>query len=146
MYFEVFVKWLAAVLAAVACVQATARDDVWRPAQDNTAWRSECASCHVRFPPSLLTADEWLDIMVNLDQHFGVDASLEPRVRGEISEYLRQNGASNQSSGRRDAVPRITTTAWFEAHHQGAIRLWRKGRVKLLSDCGSCHKEAGAGS
>jgi Dihaem cytochrome c len=145
MFFWVFVRRLGAVLAAAVCVQATARDDVWTPAQDNVAWRSECSACHVPFPPSLLTSGDWLETMANLDQHFGVDASLAPQVQAEISAYLKQNGASDWSSARRVVVPRITTTPRFEEHHRSAIRLWLKGRVRLLSDCGSCHKEAGAG-
>ena len=144
MSFGAFVRWLGVVLAAAVCAQAAARDDVWTPAQDNAAWRSECSACHLPFPPGLLTSDDWLETMAHLDQHFGVDASLDPQLQVEISEYLKQNGASDRSSGWRDAVPRITTTPRFEEHHRSAIRLWLKGRVKILSECGSCHKEAGA--
>ena len=29
---------------------------------------------------------------------------------------------------------------WFVRKHQGAIRLWRKGKLKSLADCAACHK------
>lgn len=133
-----------AVLVAASCSQAVARDDVWKPAQDNAAWRNECGACHLAFPPGLLSSDDWLVTMAHLEDHFGVDASLEPEVLAEISLYLKQNGASNPLFGRRDEVPRITTTQRFEDKHRSAIRLWLKGQVKSLSDCGACHQAGGA--
>jgi hypothetical protein len=129
---------------AVACAQATvARDNVWKPAQDNATWRTECGACHLAFPPALLSVDDWLDLMSNLDKHFGVDASLEPQTKAEISNYLKQQGTSNRLFASRDAVPRITTSERFVGKHRSAIRLWQKGQIKSLADCESCHKEAG---
>ncbi len=125
------------------CVHAVARENVWQPAQDNASWRAECGACHMAFPPGLLSVDDWLDIMSRLDQHYGVDASLEPKVKVEIYDYLKQNGASSRMFGSRDEVPRITTSDRFVAKHRSAIRLWAKGQIKTLSDCGACHKEAG---
>jgi hypothetical protein len=124
-----------------ACGSAAARDHVWNPAEDNAVWRNECGACHVAFPPTLLSSQDWLAIMGRLDKHFGVDACLEPLARTEISDYLKRNGASSGSSDQRDEAPRITATERFEHKHRSAIRLWRKGQVKSLSDCGACHKE-----
>jgi mono/diheme cytochrome c family protein len=129
-------------LAVAAGSPAIARDNVWKPAQDNTVWRAECGACHMAFPPGLLTADDWLDLMSRLDQHFGVDASLEPRVKAEISDYLQQNGDSSRLFGSRDEVPRITTSERFLGKHRSAIRLWRKGQIKTLVDCAACHTES----
>ncbi|WP_223912869.1 diheme cytochrome c [Rhodoferax lithotrophicus] len=120
-----------------------AHDNVWQPAQDNALWRSECGACHMAFPPGLLSSDDWLDLMSNLDKHFGVDASVDAQTRAEISEYLKQNAASNRLFGSRSEVPRITTSDRFVGKHRSAIRLWMKGKLKSLSDCGACHKESG---
>jgi len=138
------VRLLVTVLTALSCIAAVARDDVWKPAQDNAAWRNECSACHMAFPPGLLRSEDWMVIMAHLEQHFGVDASLEPQVSAEISAYLKQNGASNPLFAGRDEVPRITTTPRFEDHHRSAIRLWLKGQLKSLSDCVACHKESNA--
>jgi len=119
---------------------AAASDDAWQPREDNAAWRAECSGCHIAFPPALLPAEDWLVIMSRLDKHYGADASLEPKVRQEVAAYLERNGASNRMFGSREEMPRITTADWFARKHQGAIRLWRKGKVKSLVDCAACHK------
>jgi hypothetical protein len=92
----------------------------------------------------LLASDDWLAIMAQLDKHFGLDASLDPSASAEIAGYLKRNGADGRPSMGQDALPRITTTARFERKHRSAIRLWSKGQLKTLSDCGACHKEAGS--
>jgi hypothetical protein len=131
-----------ALLCAIAIVAlpAAARDNTWQQREDNTAWRSECSACHIAFPPALLSADDWLVIMSELDRHFGTNASLDAKTRQEISAFLEHNAAANRQFGSREETPRITGTDWFVRKHQGAIRLWRKGRVKSLADCAACHK------
>jgi hypothetical protein len=138
-------RYLFVFLLTGTGVSATARNDVWSPTEDNAVWRSECGVCHVAFPPTLLASEDWLTIMGSLDRHFGVDASLDAMAVVEISDYLKRNGASYRPSSRSDEVAlRITDTERFEHKHRGAIRLWKKGQLRTLSDCGSCHKEAGA--
>jgi hypothetical protein len=139
-----FFRLLALGLVMGACGPATARDHVWNPPEDNAVWRSECGACHMAFPPTLLPSEDWLAIMGRLDKHFGVDACLEQTASTEISDYLKRNGASNGFAGQPDELPRITTSERFEHKHRSAIRLWRKGQLKSLSDCGACHKETAA--
>jgi mono/diheme cytochrome c family protein len=146
MFSRLMVRLLCALVTAAAWGPVFARDNVWQLEQDNAVWRAECGACHMAFPPGLLTADDWLDLMSRLDQHFGVDASLEPKAKAEIADYLKQNGASNRLFGSRDEVPRITTTDRFVAKHRSAIRLWQRGKIKSLTDCASCHKADGMGS
>jgi hypothetical protein len=143
MLLRILSNWVGVFLMVVGCADAAGRDNVWQPAQDNVTWRSECGACHMAFPPGLLPVDDWLDIMSRLEKHYGVDASLEPKARAEIYDYLKQNGASSRMFGSRDEEPRITTSDRFISKHRSAIRLWVKGQIKPLSDCASCHKEAG---
>jgi hypothetical protein len=96
------------------------------------------------FPPGLLASADWLAIMAQLDKHFGVDASLDPAVSAEIAAYLKRHGAGGRSLTGQDELPRITMTVRFEGKHRSAIRLWNKGQLKTLGDCGACHKEAGS--
>jgi cytochrome c553 len=118
---------------------AHAADNLWTPAQDNATWRAECGACHMAFPPFMLSSSEWTKIMSELQSHFGADASLDPPVQQEISRYLEQHGASSGPPDRSGSLPRMTTTDRFVAKHRSAIRLWKRGRVKSLTDCMACH-------
>jgi hypothetical protein len=138
-------KTTAALLTLAASVAHGHDASVWKPKEDNASWRAECGSCHMAYPPQMLAATDWLLIMVQLDTHFGTDASIERARRDEITNFLDRNGAGHSSS-EGAGLPRITGTDRFIEKHQSAIRLWRKGRVKLLSDCLACHAGAAAGS
>jgi hypothetical protein len=129
---------LAALLAGGLSLAAAARDDAWQPREDNVLWRAECSACHLAFPPALLAPQDWASIMSRLDKHFGAEASLDPKVRDEIAAYLVRTGAGSASDDR-DELPRITLSNWFFTKHRSAIRMWRKGQVKSLADCGACH-------
>jgi hypothetical protein len=118
----------------------------WIVKEDNATWRAECGSCHMAFPPTMLAATDWLWIMSRLEDHYGTDASVEPMRRDEITHFLDRNGAGRSSTGEGAGLPRITHTDRFLDKHRSALRLWRKGRVKTLSDCLACHAGATPGS
>lgn len=132
-------RWLL-VLALCAPLAHAHEDDLWRSDEDNAAWRAECGACHMPFPPRMLPSEDWQLIMRRLDRHFGTDASLDEPMRAQIAAFLERNGSREMFHDAGDELPRITTKDWFEHKHQGAIRLWRKGRVKSLADCQSCHQ------
>ena len=130
------------VLLALAALPAAA-DDVRLP--PNPAYKAECASCHVAYPPKLLPAESWQQVMARLDRHFGTDASLNAKAQEEISRYLAAN------AGRRDAPPgaepRITETRWFRKEHDKEVpaALWKSAAVKSAANCGACHTRADDG-
>ena len=128
-------KLLLGTILAVASVSAGADKARLPP---NATYRAECASCHVPFPPGLLPASSWQQLMTRLGRHFGSDASLEPKVHAEISAYLAAH------AGRRAAPagpePRITQTRWFVKEHRKEIPAGRNP-----ADCASCHKGADNG-
>jgi hypothetical protein len=119
------------ILLALAALPAAA-DGVRLP--PNPAYRAECGSCHVAYPPQLLPKESWQKLMARLDRHFGSDASLDPESQQEIGRFLATN------AGRRaappGAEPRITETRWFRKEH---------GAVKNSADCMACHKRADQG-
>jgi hypothetical protein len=121
-----------AVLLAFAALPAAADRPRLPP---NPAYRAECASCHVAFPPGLLPASSWKQLMTRLDRHFGTDASLDAKLQEEIGRYLAAN------AGRRAAPagpePRITQTGWFLKEHRREIPAG-----KNPADCASCHAGA----
>jgi mono/diheme cytochrome c family protein len=132
-------SWVVLVVLALPGF-ATARDDPWTAREDSATYRAECSACHIAFPPALLTVDDWLAIMSDLDHHFGANASLEPGVRQKIAAFLERNGSANRKFGSTEDTPRITTAPWFERKHRSAFRMLLKGRVKSLADCAACHK------
>ncbi len=142
--------WLNAATLALLVLTGTLSHgheaSVWIPREDNASWRTECGSCHVPYPPQLLAASDWLLILSQLENHFGTDASLDPTRRDEITNFLDRNGVGRSNAGEGAGLPRITHTDHFIERHQGAIRLWRKGRVKSLSDCLVCHAGAAPSS
>lgn len=109
------------------------------------AYRSECASCHVAYPPGLLPAASWQRVMGSLKNHFGTDASLDETQVRQIGAWL----ASNAATGRRaDAPPqdRITQSAWFQREHRDiAPAIWQRPAIRSAANCAACHTRADQG-
>jgi len=118
-----------------------AAEDVWKLRESDPLWQSECGSCHMAFPPVLLSSGDWQILMQGLDKHFGVNASLDANSRDQIAAFLDRNGGS--SWGHSADSQRITETSFFVNRHKSSIRMLMKGRVKSLADCMACHKENG---
>lgn len=134
---------LAMLVLMIAFPLAVAAEDVWKPRETNAAWQDECGCCHMPFPPALLSKGDWNLLMQDLDKHFGVNASLDPKLRDEIAAFLERNAASGWGYSA-DSL-RITETPWFMKKHKAAIRMLIKGRVQSLADCAACHKGPGTG-
>lgn len=110
----------------------------------NAAYRDECGTCHVPYPPRLLPAESWQRLMADLPHHFGSDASLEPPVRQSLAAWLDANAGRR----RTEAPPqdRITKTAWFQREHREVpADGWRRTSVKSAANCSACHPGAAQG-
>lgn len=108
------------------------------------SFRTECVSCHVAFPASLLSPNDWKRVMQSLDKHYGSDASVTPQEVQEISQFLVAN-ASTQGSQHVSSVnpPRMTKTSWFERKHRKVpAAAWQDLRIKSASNCVACHTQA----
>lgn len=134
---------LTAVLMGTLAVPAVASPA--RYPLTNAAYRAECGSCHVPYPPQLLPAPSWQAIMDGLDKHFGSDASLDAKTAGEIRAYLASN-ASRKAAAKSKAAPRITESPWFvKEHDEVPASLWKSEAVKGAFNCGACHTQAEQG-
>ncbi len=138
------------VLALLALgAQAESGEDRGKPAlpaQINASWKQECSACHMAYPPSLLPAASWTQLMAGLNKHFGADASLSAAQASEISAFLTKN-ASNRWSGK-SAPLRITETAWFKAKHnerEVPVKVWTRPSIKGAWNCAACHGGAQSG-
>jgi nitrate/TMAO reductase-like tetraheme cytochrome c subunit len=122
-------------------------DEEGRFTANNARWKAECGSCHTAFPPQLLSARDWGQIMSKLDKHYGSDASLEPAVTTEIRKFLEGNsGRRSGASAKAGELPRITQSSWFAREHREVpARLWKSKAVNTAANCAACHRGADKG-
>ena len=132
-------------LALVLCSTAAFAAGGTKPADPaQTKWKDECGSCHVAYPPQLLTAPDWQRLMGTMDKHFGANAALDPKDAKDILTYLQ----SHAGSGARHSANslRISDTQWFtRAHHELPGGIWVNAAVKSRSNCTACHINAERG-
>ena len=137
------VVWSVSALFALGLTVDAAHAESHRYAVDNAAYRAECGSCHVAYPPALLGAEAWRAIMQGLNQHFGTHASVSDEKRAEITAYL-----AGASGGKRSAATtlRITESQWFRKEHaEIAATTWKLPAVKSAANCEACHRQANSG-
>ena len=126
---------LAFAALLVPAAGALAGDHVYGPLP--TLYTQECASCHVAYPPQLMTAPGWARLVAQLDQHFGADASLDAKTRDSIAALLADRASTRDKHAPTEATARLTKTAWFQREHGKAQP--PKGS---FAECGACHTQA----
>lgn len=141
------------ILIGIVFLSSTAMaDGLHLPADAPPAYHAECASCHVAFPPQLLTTEDWRRVMANLDKHYGDNASLDEPTRRAIQDFLLRNAGSPSKVGASraaspTALPRLTGTPWFQRKHRELSRSdWAHPKVKTPANCAACHTQATQGS
>lgn len=132
--------------ACLAIAPAWADDRSPTPQRLHPAYVAECASCHLAYPPTMLPAASWHRILRGLDQHYGVDASLDEATVRQLSAWL----SANAGTGRRAAVAppddRITRSNWFVREHRDIpSAVWALPSVKSAAQCAACHRGAEQG-
>lgn len=113
----------------------------------NQAYVQECGSCHVAYPPQLLSAASWRAVMDGLDRHFGSDATLDPAVQADILRYLEANAGRRETSAAGKPLLRISETRWFVREHAEELPrdIWKHPAVKSAANCTACHSGAEQG-
>lgn len=110
------------------------------------AWKAECSSCHVAYPPGLLSAPNWRTMMGDLKHHFGSDATLDDKTRADILTFLEANAARDADRSSAPSL-RITETPRFKRmHHEVPVRYWNDKAVKRGANCAACHTAADKGN
>ena len=69
------------------------------PANTPASFKNECSSCHLAYPPALLTAPDWQRTMAGLKDHFGTDASVDATAHAEITAFLERNAGNKSNAG-----------------------------------------------
>jgi hypothetical protein len=139
------------LLVAAAFATATAHADrLPVPADAPPAFKAECGSCHLAFPPALLTAPDWQRVMAGLDKHYGDNATLDDATRRTIETFLMRNagtGRRTEGASPGGVSPRLTFTGWFRRKHdEVSPATWKDKRVGSAANCAACHPRAEAGS
>jgi len=121
------------------------------------AYKKECGSCHMAYPPGLLPARSWQKIVANLADHFGDNAELPKEDANKILAYLNAN-AADKSEGKRsrqimssigNSTPlRISEMSYIKRRHHELSRrhIQDNPKVKYLGNCGACHPNGEKGS
>ena len=137
-------RWAA--LAAISLAGAASAAESTRAPLPPT-YVEECGSCHVAFPARMLDAASWSAVVGGLEQHFGVDASVDPKTLEPIRAYLASGARSKPTAADGKPLLRITETRWFRHEHDEVPSRLRTGPEAVKSaDCGACHPQAAAGS
>lgn len=125
---------------------------------ENRLYINECGACHFAYQPGLLTQKSWVRLMSDLENHFGVDASLLNEDLETLRTYLKNNSAEKSMNYKRsrkmaysmkrlNAYPiAITKVPYFrEKHDEIPNRLIKQEEVKGLFNCTACHTTAKKG-
>ena len=112
-------------------------------------YADECGACHFAYPPGLLSRADTARLFDGLADHFGDNASLDPRLTAEVRAFALANaGWNDAATAARGDAPRITTTPWFvREHDELPPRLVTANpEVGSFGNCPACHTRAADGS
>jgi hypothetical protein len=134
---------VAATLAASSCALASES----RFTVDHPLYQQECGSCHVAYPPQLLSAASWRAVMGGLDKHFGSDASLDSASQSTIQRFLESRAGRRDTSQNGKPQLRISDTRWFVHEHSEELprSVWKSPAVETAANCAACHTAAEKG-
>jgi hypothetical protein len=59
--------------------------------KEGNLYIKECGSCHIAYQKEFLPKRSWNKMMNTLDNHFGVDATLEPEDKKNINRIFNSN-------------------------------------------------------
>ena len=116
------------------------------PTDMPASYEAECASCHMAYPPALLSQQSWKNVMSGLSKHFGTDASVDPKTQTELINWLVKNATTRQKYSETAPENRITKTSWFiRKHDEVKSEVWKRASIKSPANCAACHSDAANG-
>lgn len=140
--------------ALAAPPAARAEGERFAPVADPVVAK-ECAACHMAFPAGMLPARSWRAVTANLKDHFGEDASLDPKTTAHVTDWLVAHAADAGSAKSKalrglaaDAVPlRISETPWWKRAHDREVspKAFANPKVGSKANCVACHAGATKG-
>ena len=109
--------------------------------------KQECAACHIVYPPQFLPKQSWVNILNNLDKHFGTDASLDAKTVKNVSDWIMQDAGTYKRVKKLPTDDRLTTSVWFHQKHDKDVapEVWKRASIKSPANCIACHSGADTG-
>ncbi len=139
-------KKLFTLLIALSAASPAFAARMPMPSDMPKSYDAECASCHMAYPPGLLSEKSWQNVMGNLSKHFGTDASIDQKDQSEITNWLKKNAATRQKYSELAPENRITKTSWFiRKHDEIRADVWKRPSIKSPANCAACHTNAAEG-
>jgi hypothetical protein len=124
----------------------------------NPQYVKECGTCHMAFPPQLLPARSWRQVMGSLDHHFGDSAQVDDATRQKLTDYVTANSADLEQNVQSAEVmhslrpgetpPSISKIPYIAGLHAAVLDpAWGGNPLpKTLSECSVCHYKAETGN
>lgn len=138
------VAWSVGAMMGALLIADAAHAESKQFRLDHARYVEECGSCHVAYPPQLLSAESWRAVMKGLDRHFGTDAGIDAAAHADIAAYLAANAGAQRKFGT--TATRISETRWFvREHDEVPANVWKSPAVKSAANCGACHTQAERG-
>lgn len=136
---------LCVAVAALSALPLSARAST-AAAVTSPKYQTECAACHIAYPPGMLPAASWQRLTGSLNKHFGVDASLDATSTTEIADWLQAHAGSYKRVSEEPPQDRISKSKWFvRKHDEVSASVWKRKAVGSPSNCSACHADAGKG-
>ncbi len=123
-------------------------------ATPNPVYQEECSACHIAYPPSLLPAHNWGNLMAGLSDHFGEDASLSQATVDEITTWLFQNASDSVDTKPAHVFSRVNpespfaitqTPFWKNTHRAIPDAVFTRPPIYDNGNCVACHSDAESG-
>jgi len=152
------IQFVVLVVAMAALSNGLANG--WESAFPNLkhkAWEEECGACHMAFTPGMLPARSWVLMMEGLQDHFGEDATIEPDMARDITDFLVKHAADNpdasdvmkriaRSIPLQESPLRIIEGKMFKYYHDDIPNsMWQREQISSRLNCISCHTRAQEG-
>ncbi len=147
------VRHIASVLGLIFVIFSGAAQSAGQSSNKNAlplnmlhSYQTECASCHIAYPPGMLPKQSWVNLMKGLESHYGADASLDTATIKEISIWLDSHAGTYKRVDAAPADDRITQSAWFvRKHREISPEVWLRPSIKSPANCAACHTQAEQG-
>lgn len=147
---------LVVTFSGIVIQRAQAGGEHYYPPVNDAVVKAECGSCHLAFPASMLPARSWDEMMGDLKNHFGDDASVDAATAEKIRRYLTENAADTggQRYGQKlmrgvstqDTPLRITELPrWIREHREVSAAEWKSKKIVSKANCVACHADAERG-
>lgn len=132
----------------LACAVAAHADSAGARVALLPQYQQECAACHIAYPPGMLPAASWQQLMGSLQKHYGTDASLDEASVRAIGGWLQTHAGSYKRVTAAPPQDRITKSAWFLRQHRAdevPPEAWQRAAVGSAANCAACHPQAAHG-